>query len=299
MTDCANPMLDTLMRRLSYHKMAGFTWIAYKFLRAGAFGEDIKNIEAFDNTLLEEARRNQKNFIPTISDNCIVDEIKVDKKYVIKSKEYLVNKLKIYEDVIDEKWQDLNNNRLYREWIKIKCIKDTRRVVLYLFGGGFCIGSPRVYHSLTCKIAETAECPVFSSSAGSRLAVATALFLHDADLLLPSGLVLWSAYIDLTSSMPSCWDPEMDKTDYLLAALSIPSPMLAESLENLPPILCMISDKIIEFSIKRSCDFIKNHTLNEYISDDANIKSLQGIYKTITAIAISPNCEIRELDENI
>ncbi|RIB25865.1 hypothetical protein C2G38_2030707 [Gigaspora rosea] len=57
----------------------------------------------------------------------------------------------------------------------------------------------------------------------------------------------------------------------------------------------MIPDKISEFSIKRSCDFIKNHTLNENISDEADSKFLQGIHKTITAI--SPNCEIRGLDE--
>ncbi|RIB26218.1 Alpha/Beta hydrolase protein [Gigaspora rosea] len=419
-----------------------------------------KNVEAFDDMPLEEARRSFKNLIPTtISDYCIVDEVKLDEKYVIKSKECLVDKLKVYEDVIDEKWQCLDNNGLYGEWIKVKDMKDTRRVVLYLFGGGYCMGSPEMSRSLTCKIAETAECPVFvinyrlspehqfpaqlcdalaaylyltnpgpeagfepfnpkqiifsGSSAGGGLAVATALFLRDADLPLPSGLVLWSAWLDLTNSMPSIWDPEMDKTDYLpgdlgiskfksvvtmsneiheqaklLAekikqkkpkvvshpsftkvprfrlhcaneALAIPyvSPMLAESLGNLPPILCqvgggerlldssilfsfrasdpnkfqvpkyvtmnfansrfkkptevilevydelfhcfqrMIPDKISEFSIKRSCDFIKNQTLNKNISDEADRKSLQGINKTITAIAISPNCEIRELDE--
>ncbi|CAG8447218.1 26095_t:CDS:2 [Gigaspora rosea] len=374
-----------------------------------------KNIETFDDIPLEEVRRSFKNFIPTtISDYCIVDEVKLDEKYVIKSKEYLVDKLKVYEDVIDEKWQCLDNNGLFGEWIKVKDMKDTRRVVLYLFWGGYCMGSPEVSRSLTCKIAETAECPVFvinyrlspehqfpaqlcdalaaylyltnpgpeagfepfnpkqiifsGSSAGGGLAVATALFLRDADLPLPSGLVLWSAWLDLTSSMPSNWDPEMDKTDYLPAelgiskfklvvsmstefheqakfleekikqkktksALAIPyvSPMLAESLGNLPPILCqvgvpkyatmnfanslfknptevilevydelfhcfqrMIPDKISEFSIKRSCDFIKHQTL---ISDESDRKSLQGINKTITAIAISPNCEIRELDE--
>ncbi|CAG8628215.1 25880_t:CDS:2 [Gigaspora margarita] len=418
--------------------------------------ETLKQFQKNINTPLEEVRRNKKNFIPTISDTCIVDEVKLDEKYVIKSKEYLVDKLKIYEDVIDEKWQDLDNNGLYGEWIKVKDMKDARRVVLYLFGGGFCYGSTGACRSLTCKIAETAECPVFAinyrlspeyqfpaqlcdalaaylyltnpgpeagfdpfnprqiifsgSSAGGGLAVATALFLRDADLPLPSGLVLWSAWVDLTGSMPSCLDPEMDKTDYLPAALSIikfkslasefheraklleekikqgnpkvvghpsftkvprfmlhcanealaipyVSPMLAESLGNLPPILCqvgggerlldssilfsfrasepnkfqvpkyatmnfvnsrfkkptevilevydelchsfqrMLPDKIIEFSIKRSCDFIKNHTLNEHISDEADSKSLQGNHKTITAIAISPHCEIRELDE--
>ncbi|CAG8767964.1 25493_t:CDS:2, partial [Dentiscutata erythropus] len=143
-------------------------------------------------------------------------------------------------------------------------------------------------------------------------------------------------------------------------ALAIPyvSPMLAESLGNLPPILCQVgggerfldsnillsfrasdpskfqlpkyatmnfanspfkkptdvilevyegachcfqdrapNEKISKFSIKRSCDFIKNHTLNESIPNEAENKSFQGIQKTINTIAINPNCDIRELDE--
>ncbi|RIB25866.1 Alpha/Beta hydrolase protein [Gigaspora rosea] len=227
-----------------------------------------KSVEASVDRSLEEARGNIKKLIPTtISDNCIVDEIKLDEKYVIKSKEYLVDKLQIYEEVIDEKWQSLDNNGLYGEWIRVKDIQDTRRVVLYFFGGGYVIGSPEVSRYLTCKIAETAECPVFAinyrlapehqfpaqlcdalaaylyltnpgpeagfepfnpsqiifsgSSAGGGLAVATTLFLRDADLPLPSGLVLWSAWVDLTSSMASYWDSEMDKTDYLPAELGV------------------------------------------------------------------------------
>ncbi|CAG8605292.1 11397_t:CDS:2, partial [Dentiscutata heterogama] len=242
------------------------------------------------------------------------------------------------------------------------------------------------------------------SSAGGGLAVATVLLLREIGLPLPSGLVLWSPWVDLTCSMPSIWNPEMDKTDFvpmikfpnlgtssmsiefherakILAekikqknpnvvghpsfakaprfllycaneALAIPyiSPMLAESLGNLPPILCQVgggerfldSDILfsfrasdpskfqlpkyatmnftnspfkkptkvilevydeashcfqqVNFSIIRSCDFIKN-TLNKNIPDEAENKSFQGIHKNITAIAINPNCEIRELDE--
>ncbi|CAG8787918.1 17546_t:CDS:2, partial [Dentiscutata erythropus] len=56
-------------------------------------------------------------------------------------------------------------------------------------------------------------------------------------------------------------------------------------------------EKISKFSIKRSCDFIKNHTLNESIPNEAENKSFQGIQKTINSIAINPNCDIRELDD--
>ncbi|CAG8753986.1 13684_t:CDS:2, partial [Dentiscutata heterogama] len=43
--------------------------------------------------------------------------------------------------------------------------------------------------------------------------------------------------------------------------------------------------------------FQGNHTLNESILDETEDKSFQGIQKTINAIAINPNCDIRELDE--
>ncbi|CAG8660212.1 25523_t:CDS:2, partial [Gigaspora rosea] len=407
--------------------------------------EGLKNLE---DVALEELRNLELAPI-TIPDNCIVEEVKLDEKYVIKSKEYLMDKLKIYEDVIDEKWQCLDNFELYGDWIKLKDRKDTGRVIVYLYGGAYILGSPKKSRNFICKIAINAECPVFEhqfpvplcdalaayfyltnpgleagfepfdpkqiifagSSAGGGLAVATALLLREIDLPLPSGLVLWSPWIDLTCSMPSIWSPEMDKTDFLPCtrkipnlgtssmsieyhkrakvleekikqknpnvvghpsftkaprfllycaneALAIPyvSPMLAESLGNLPPILCQVGggerfldsdilfsfrasdpskfqfpkyatmnftnspfkkptkvilevydeashcfqevfqDKITDFSITRSCDFIKN-TLNKNIQDEADNKSFQGIHKNITAIAINPNCEIRELEE--
>ncbi|CAG8635610.1 44239_t:CDS:2 [Gigaspora margarita] len=308
-----------------------------------------KNIEAFDNMPLEEARKNQKNFISTISDNCIANEVKVDKKYVIKSKEYLVDKLKIYEDVINEKWQDLDNNGLYQFPAQL-C--DTLAAYLYLTNpgteAGFELFNPKQI--------------IFSgSSAGGGLAVAIALFQD----LFYGYLYQYSNY--LQSSMLSCWDPEIDKTGYLLAALSIlrfkslasefhkwaklleekikqkkpkVSLMFAESLGNLLSILCQVGsgekflDSSILFSFRASdpnkfqvskyatmnfvnsqfkkptevilevydklfyC-FQQNHTLNEYILDDANIKSLQGIHKTVTAIAISPNLKLENWIKNI
>ncbi|RIB18306.1 Alpha/Beta hydrolase protein [Gigaspora rosea] len=149
-------------------------------------------------------------------------------------------------------------------------------------------------------------------SAGGGLALATLLFLRDAELPLPGGAVVLSPWVDLTQSMPSYLDAEIDKADYIdkklgirgigssssledefnanvkaLAdkiaqkkpkivghpsftevprfnlycaneAIAIPyiSPMLAESLGDLPPILCQVGglerfrDEGILFSYK-------------------------------------------------
>ncbi|KAF0393710.1 alpha/beta-hydrolase [Gigaspora margarita] len=149
-------------------------------------------------------------------------------------------------------------------------------------------------------------------SAGGGLTFATLLFLRDAGLPLPGGAIGLSPWVDLTQSMPSFWDTEIDKVDHFpkslglhkivssspakeeyianakfLAdkiaqkkptivghpsftevprlqfycaneALAVPyiSPMLAESLGNLPPILCQVGgqeklhDEAILFSHK-------------------------------------------------
>ncbi|CAG8496409.1 8900_t:CDS:2, partial [Racocetra fulgida] len=55
-----------------------------------------------------------------------------------------------------------------------------------------------------------------------------------------------------------------------------------------------VPDKITQFSIERSCDFIKNYTLNENTPNKAEDKSFP---KAINAIAITPNCDVKELDE--
>ncbi|CAG8646926.1 19680_t:CDS:2, partial [Racocetra persica] len=134
---------------------------------------------------------------------------------------------------------------------------------------------------------------IAGDSAGGNLVFATLLSLRDAGLPLPAGAI---TLVDLTQSMPSKWDPEIAKVDFIplrldyfanlpsspamdeyhvnakaLAdkialknpkivgdpsftevprfrlycaneALAIPyvSPMLAESLGNLPPILCQV-----------------------------------------------------------
>ncbi|CAG8664928.1 381_t:CDS:2, partial [Dentiscutata erythropus] len=185
----------------------------------------LKNhIETF-NMSLEDVRKN--NFTPTtIPDNFIVDEVKLDE-----------------------------------------------------------MRSAEMSRFLTCKIAETAECPVFSinyrlspehqfpaalcSSAGGELAVATALFLRDAGLPLHCHKGLFYGipkFKPLSSSMsiefhervkilaekikqkkpkvvshPSFTKVPRFRLYCANVALAIPhvSPMLAESLGNFPPILCI------------------------------------------------------------
>ncbi|KAF0511809.1 alpha/beta-hydrolase [Gigaspora margarita] len=133
-------------------------------------------------------------------------------------------------------------------------------------------------------------------SSGGNLVFALLLFLRDAGLPLPAGSVILSPWTDLTHSMPSFWNAELNKIDLIPSklgfydigapspaseeyfvtakaladkialkkptmvshpsftevprfqlycaneALAIPyvSPMLAESLGNLPPILCQV-----------------------------------------------------------
>ncbi|KAF0541504.1 calmodulin-dependent protein kinase [Gigaspora margarita] len=97
---------------------------------------------------------------------------------------------------------------------------------------------------LTSKYAELVKARVFSTnyrlapqreSAGGGLVLAILLFLRDAGLPLPGGAILLSPWVDLTliPRFQLCYTNE---------ALAIPyiSPMLAESLRNLPPILCQI-----------------------------------------------------------
>lgn len=112
------------------------------------------------------------------------------------------------------------------------------RVLLYLHGGGYTIGSPRTHRALTSHLAVAASCDVLvpdyrlapehpypaalndavaayrtllehftpariavgGDSAGGGLALCTALALRDAGLPMPAALVLISPWTDLTLS---------------------------------------------------------------------------------------------------
>ncbi|CAG8483509.1 2726_t:CDS:2 [Cetraspora pellucida] len=275
--------------------------------------------------------------------NITIKDVILDDEYRQKSKAHLEKILKQYVDVLDEKWKDPNDKGLHGEWQYInEKTSETDNVILYLHGGGFCIGSPKYVRLITIKFVKFADCRVFSlnyrlspqnqfpaalcdsiaaylyltnpgpnagfepinpkriilagENAGGNLVFSTLLFLRDAGLPLPAGAIALSPWVDLTQSMPSKWDSEIDKIDFVPSelgyftnvpsspamdefyantkvladkialknpkivshpsftevprfnlycvneALAIPyvSPMLAESLGNLPPILCQV-----------------------------------------------------------
>ena len=56
-------------------------------------------------------------------------------------------------------------------------------------------------------------------------------------------------------------------------------------------------EKIVQFSQNRAFDFIKLHAaVDESIPDGSENSATYENGKTLNAIAINPNCEIRELD---
>jgi acetyl esterase/lipase len=107
--------------------------------------------------------------------------------------------------------------------------------ILYLHGGGYCVGSPRTHRALTSRLARATALPVFAAdyrlapehpfpaalddavaacrslmqrgpvviagdSAGACLALATALYLRQRDIGSAAALVLFSPWTDLTLS---------------------------------------------------------------------------------------------------
>ncbi|MFI4975892.1 MAG: alpha/beta hydrolase [Caulobacterales bacterium] len=118
---------------------------------------------------------------------------------------------------------------------------DSARVILYLHGGGYCIGSPKTHRALAGRLAEIAgstalvqdyrmgpEVPfpgavddalaayrqllashdparivIAGDSAGGGLTLATALAARAADLPMPAGLHVISPWANLTQSGPS------------------------------------------------------------------------------------------------
>ena len=110
--------------------------------------------------------------------------------------------------------------------------------ILYLHGGGYCVGSPAMYRAVTARLARATGLPVFvadyrlapehpfpaavddavaayralletgpvvvaGDSAGAGLALATALAARQLQLSPPAALILLSPWVDLTTSMLS------------------------------------------------------------------------------------------------
>ncbi|CAG8809178.1 21689_t:CDS:1, partial [Cetraspora pellucida] len=57
-----------------------------------------KSNEYYKDKSIVQVKEESFSSIPAIPDNFIIDEVKLDEKYRIKSKEYLEDGLKIYED---------------------------------------------------------------------------------------------------------------------------------------------------------------------------------------------------------
>jgi acetyl esterase/lipase len=120
------------------------------------------------------------------------------------------------------------------EWVKPE--RGGKRTILYLHGGGYVFGSPRLYRSLTYPLALTAEANLFApvyrlapehrcpaaledalaaydwliaqakrpseivlggDSAGAGLALATLIALRSRGSIMPAGAVLFSPWVDL------------------------------------------------------------------------------------------------------
>jgi acetyl esterase/lipase len=124
------------------------------------------------------------------------------------------------------------------EWLRPGRSDDaaaSRGAILYLHGGGYCVGSARTHRALTQHLARATGLPVFAAdyrlapehpfpaaiddavtacralmqsrpvvivgdSAGGGLALATALYLRQNDMDTPAALVLFSPWADLTLS---------------------------------------------------------------------------------------------------
>ncbi|CAG8796836.1 30699_t:CDS:2, partial [Gigaspora margarita] len=154
-------------------------------------------------------------------------------------------------------------------------------------------------------------------SAGGGLTFATLLFLRDAGLPLPGGAFGLSPWVDLTHGMPSFWDAEVDKADFIPKllgflprvqlycaneALAIPyiSPMLAESLGDLPPILCLLtSSKPSQVAYERFGKFV--NCVTSIDGENISINNLkEGIVapsSSIIAMRVGTKGEFRELNE--
>jgi acetyl esterase/lipase len=122
------------------------------------------------------------------------------------------------------------------EWLRPRrAAANANATILYLHGGGYCLGSPATHRALTSHLAQAAGLAVFAAdyrlapehpfpaaledavavyrslietgpvaiagdSAGGGLALATALAAKQRQLAIPAALVLFSPWVDLTNA---------------------------------------------------------------------------------------------------
>ncbi|CAG8760409.1 14956_t:CDS:2, partial [Gigaspora margarita] len=156
-------------------------------------------------------------------------------------------------------------------------------------------------------------------SAGGGLILATLLFLRDAGLPLPGGAVALSPWVDLTHSMPSFLDAEIDKADIVPKILGFrkigpSSPIADESIANAKALSDKIAQKkpniLFTFSkhsqiaFERCCNFInrvisiegENTSMIDLFKEDVASSSI-SISPSFIAMRIGTNGEIKELNE--
>ncbi|CAG8791404.1 21285_t:CDS:2 [Gigaspora margarita] len=298
----------------------------------------IKNNDDIWNLPIELVQNRSYEF--KVPSNIIIKEVTLNERYRQKSKLHLEKGLKQYEDVLDDKWKE-PNDMITGEWVYIKEDEESRnnemdKVVFHIHGGAYCIGSAKFARALTSKYAELAKARVFyagfkpinpkriviaGESAGGGLALATLLFLRDTGLPLPGGAIL---LVDLTHSMPSFWDAELIKADFLPDTFNIrPSSSLAdEFIANAKALSDKIAQKnpaIIghpsfiemfpfskssQISLERCGEFIKrvtsiednNTSMIDLLKEDVVSPSI-SISPSFIGMRVGINGEIRELNE--
>ncbi|CAG8768042.1 21572_t:CDS:2, partial [Racocetra persica] len=121
----------------------------------------VKSDNQFSKKPIEQSRKEMEDYLkPEIPSNITIKDVILDEEYRQKSKTHLEKILKQYDDVLHEGWKDPNNQGLHGEWLYIN--EKTDHVVLYLHGGGFCIGSAKSVRTVTLKLVELTDSRIFA-----------------------------------------------------------------------------------------------------------------------------------------
>ena len=167
-----------------------------------------------------------------------IDRSAVDQAHVIEMRERLNKISRFLKRAFGVSVEATTINGLYAEWLRPKQA-ETRKVLLYLHGGAYLVGSCRTHRQMVSHIVRAARIPALvpeyrlapehafpaaiedavgvyrallddgfaardiligGDSAGGGLTVATLLSLRHAGLPMPSAAVLLSPFLDVTAS---------------------------------------------------------------------------------------------------
>ncbi|KAF0432756.1 alpha/beta-hydrolase [Gigaspora margarita] len=222
------PLLFTTLLKHYTEGPPGKSWDLKFHLTVAA----MKNDDSIFKLPIEESQKKYGEYVGQVNDpsNIVIKEVILDERYRQKSRTHLEKVLKQYEDVLDEKWKEPSDGSMengnftskYAEYAKARVFSidyrlspqnqfpaalcDSIAAYLYLIDPGSDAGFEPINPK---KIVFAGE------SAGGGLTFATLLFLRDAGLPLPGGAFGMSPWVDLTHSMPSFWDAEVDKADFI------------------------------------------------------------------------------------